>query len=190
MQHAAQGPGTGRRGAVLTNRVVEHDQPHGIVLAGGEIGQRSRQELRVLKLRDLARAEAHRRARIEQDHESRVRLADEALDVRAVGARIHVPVDETRIVAFRVGAILGELLAEAEKRRPVHAGQKPFDDGARDEIEIGEPREGLGVQQVLSRRGPCGHFRQPVLACLCSLATCCTSSVSTLSVSMPSDSAK
>ncbi len=69
----------------------------------------------------LPRAEAHRRARVEQDHEPRVGLADVALDVGALGARVDVPVDEARIVAFGVGAILGELLAEAEERRAMHA---------------------------------------------------------------------
>ncbi len=58
--------------------------------------------LRVLELRDLAAAKAHRRARVEQDHEPRVGFADVALDVRAVGARVHVPVDEPRVVTLGV----------------------------------------------------------------------------------------
>ena len=53
--------------------------------------------------------------------EPRVGLADVALDVSALGARVDVPVDEARIVAFGVRPILGELLAEAEERRAVHA---------------------------------------------------------------------
>ena len=105
-----------------------------------------------MSLRDLAAAEAHRRARVEQDHEPRVGLADVALDVGAVRARVDVPVDEARIVAFGVRAVLGELLAEAEERRAMHARQEAVDDGARDEIEVREPRKRLRLEQMLRYR--------------------------------------
>ena len=152
VQHAAQAAAARRGAAMLANLVVEHDEADGVVLARREVRERRREELAVQQLADLAAAEAHRRARVEQDHEPRVGLADVALDVGAVRARVDVPVDEARVVAFGVRAVLGELLAEAEERRAVHAGQEAVDDGARDEIEVREPRKRLRLEQMLRYR--------------------------------------
>ncbi len=43
---------------------------------------------------------------------ARVGLAFVATDVGALGASVHIPVDEARIVAFDIGAIFLELLTE------------------------------------------------------------------------------
>ena len=123
------------------------------VLARGQIGERGRQELAVLELGHGAGAEAHRGARVEQDHEAGIGLAEEALDIGALGAREHVPVDEARIVAFDVGAILLELLAETVMRRAVQARQETFHGRARDQLEVRETRQDFRRQQSVPDRG-------------------------------------
>src|SRR5262249_405836 len=122
----------------------------------------------------------HRRAGIEQHEEARVGLALISANVRALGARKHVPVDEARVVALDVGAELRKFLAEAEARRAMQADEEAFHGRARDELEVREPREHIGRQQA------CGsgfaHSRPP-------RSWPSTRSVSTLSTVTPSDSA-
>ncbi len=73
-------------------------------------------------------------------------LAQESLDIHPLRACIDVPVDEARIVAFVVHAVLGEFLAEAEFRRAVQADQEALDDGAGDEVEVFQVRQDLRLQ--------------------------------------------
>ena len=73
-----------------------------------------------------------------------IRLADIALDVGALRACVHVPVHEAGIVTLRVGAVLGEFLAEAEERRAVQSGEKTLGDGPGDEIEVGAVKRLFG----------------------------------------------
>ena len=105
------------------------------MLARREKRQACREKLGVLEFADRRTTETHRCAGIEQDDESGIGLTEKTLDVSALGARIHVPVDESRIVAFGIGLVLAKLLAEAKKRRAMQAGQKALDDGASDEDE-------------------------------------------------------
>jgi hypothetical protein len=157
----------------LPARLIEHDQTDGIVLTGREIRERSGEELAVLQLADTARAVVHRRARIEQDHQSRVGLAFVAADVCALGAGEDVPVDEARIVAFDVRAIFLEFLAEAVVRRAMQPGEEALDRRARHQLEVREPRERRWCQQTIESR------RAHLL----------TTSRSTSSTLLPSDSA-
>jgi hypothetical protein len=159
VQHTLHAARLRRCRAVLANLIVEHDEPDRVVLTRREIRERGGEELAVQELRHLAGREPHRGARIEQDHEPRIGLADIALDVGALGARVHVPIDEPRIVAFAVRLVLGELLAETEERRAVHSGQESRNHGARHEIEIRKRRKRLRTKEVLGRRSdPCrGH---------------------------------
>ena len=50
-------------------------------------------------------------------------------------AREDVPIDVAEIVALGVGAILGELLGEAEIGRAMEARDEAIDDGLGDEVE-------------------------------------------------------
>jgi hypothetical protein len=138
------------------NQVGTISVPEPRMLAGGEIGQGRGQILAVLKLVDGSGSERHRRAGIEQNNEPCIGLAQIAFYIGAFGPRINIPVDESRIVAFGVGLVLGELLTEAKKRRPMHAGQESLDDRAGDQVEIRQAGQHLGRQQVpwcrLSRR--------------------------------------
>src|SRR5450759_3271444 len=68
---------------------------------------------------DPVRAELHRPAGVEQNGDLAIGLAAVALEIHALGSRKHVPIDVPQIVAGIVGAVFGELLAEAEIGRAV-----------------------------------------------------------------------
>ena len=140
-------------GRYCADLFVEHDQSDGIVLARRQIRERGGEKLAVLQLADAARAVAHRRARIEQNHQPGVGLAFVASDVSALGAGVDIPVDEARIVAFDVRAIFLELLAEAVVRRAMQTGEKTFDRRARHQLEVREPRQRRWRQQPIESRG-------------------------------------
>ena len=80
----------------------------------------------------------HGVAGVEQDGQQAVGLAAIALQVGALGAGEDVPIDVAQIVAGRVGAVLGELLAEAEIGRAVQAGDEAVDDRLGDQVEAGD----------------------------------------------------
>ena len=67
----------------------------------------------------------------------RVCLAEEPFDIGAVGASVDIPIDESGVVALSVGTVLGEFLAETEKRRTMQAVQKAMHRRARHEFEVG-----------------------------------------------------
>lgn len=89
---------------------------------------------------------------IQRDHQPRVGFALVAADV-GVGAREHVPVDETRVIAFGIGLVLGELLAEAEPRALVHALEEALDRLARHQLQRRKSGKDLRSQQ---RKGTVG----------------------------------
>ena len=60
-----------------------------------------------------------------------------------------------QIVAGSVGAIFGELLAEAEIGRAMQAGDETVDDGLGDQIEAGNSREDLD-RDIAARQAPDG----------------------------------
>ena len=87
------------------------------------------------------RRELHRPAAVQQNRQLAVGLAAIALEIRALGAREHVPIDVAQIVAGRVGAVFGELLAEAEIGRAMQAGDEAVDHGARHQVQAGDAGE-------------------------------------------------
>ena len=132
-----------RRGPdVGADFVVENDQAGGVALVvDREIEQRGRGEARVVHLGHAVRRELHGIAGVEQHGEHAVRFAAIAFQVGALGAREDVPVHVAKIVAGRVGAVLGEFLAEAEIRRAVQPGDEAVDHGLRHQIQAGDPGE-------------------------------------------------
>jgi hypothetical protein len=177
MDHALQTARAAGGRAVLTDLLIEHDQADGVVLPGREIRERGSEELAVLQFAHAAGAVIHRRAGVEQDHQPRVGLAFVAADVSALGARVHIPVDEARVVAFDVRAVFLELLAEAVVRRTMQTGEKALDRQARHQLEVREPRERRRWQQAIE--GPLINMGTHLL----------TTSFSTSSTLLPSDSA-
>lgn len=77
------------------------------------------------------------------------RLSMVALQVCALAAREHVPVDVSQVIARSVRAVLGKLLTEAEVRGAVQTGHEAIDHRARDELEARDRREHGGVEQAL-----------------------------------------
>src|SRR3979411_35232 len=110
---------------VLPHLIIEDDQPGRIALVPDrEIEERRRNKPCVVHLLWRAGRVLHRVARIEQYHELAVRLAAIALQVAPLCAREQIPVHMAQIVTRDVGAVLGELLAEAEVRRSRQAPPK------------------------------------------------------------------
>src|SRR5215831_5519292 len=91
----------------------------------------------------------HGIACVEQYRQQTVRFAPVALQVRALGPRIHVPIDVTQIVARRIRAVLGEFLAEAEVRRAMQARDEAVDDRLGDEVQSGNRVEHSGIEKPL-----------------------------------------
>ena len=85
--------------------------------------------------------ELHRITSIEQHGEHAIRLAAIALQVGALRAGKHIPVHMAEIIAGRVGAVFGELLAESEIRRAVKAGDEAVDDSLRHQVQTGDSSE-------------------------------------------------
>jgi len=72
---------------------------------------------------------AHGRAGVEQHGDLAGRFAAVSLEVGALGTVEDVPIDVPEVVAGGVGAILGELLAEAEVGGAVESGDEAVDYG-------------------------------------------------------------
>ena len=81
------------------------------------------------------RAVAHGLAAIEEDVRDVVGFLLVLLDVIAVAAAEHLPVEVPRVVAGDILAVLGELDGKPAKGRLVRAGHVAFDDRARLDAE-------------------------------------------------------
>src|ERR1700723_3137538 len=169
---------SGGRSNIVPDFVIENDQTRGVALiANREVEQRSGHIARIVDLGDPVGAEVHRIARIQNDREEAVGFAAILLQVHAFRTREHVPVHMTQIVARRIGAVLGELLAKAEIRRAVKARHKAVDDRPRDEIEARNLGEHRRIEKTLQDQAPFGG------------GTCSISLRRISSVLIPSDSA-
>ena len=154
------GPRAGRqhRDDVL----VEGGEADRVALAVHQVAERRREARAVLELRHrVMRPVAHRAADVEHQVAVEVRLLLELLDVVAIAARVDLPVDGGDVVAGNVLAVLGELDAEALERAAVQAGQQPFDDGPRLQLERAEARHDRRVEKRPIVRGP-GHRYIPL----------------------------
>ena len=149
-QQAVQLP-LARRGAdVVAHFVVENDQAGGIALIlDGEIEKRRGRVARVIHLGDAVRRVLHGIAGVEQHGEQAVGFAAIALQVGALGAREDVPIHVAQIVAGRIGAVFGELLAEAEIRRAVQAGDEAVHHRLGDQVEAGNSGEHRRIEKAL-----------------------------------------
>ena len=121
---------------IVAHVVIEDDHAGRVALLVGQIGQRRRQKARVIQLGDAVRAVAHGSAGIQQQGELRIGFAAIAFQIHALGAREDVPIHVAQIVAGRVGAILGEFLAEAEVGRAVQARDEAVHHGLGHQVEV------------------------------------------------------
>src|SRR5687768_15670128 len=76
------------------------------------------------------------------------------LDEVLIRSRVDLPVQRSQVITRYVLAVLRELDAESLVRAAMQAGEEPFDDGARLEIDGAEPRDDRGVEIA---RGAC-HY--------------------------------
>ena len=92
-------------------------------------------------------AVGHRARHVEQHDEVRVRVRLELLHIEAVRLGEQLPVEAARVVAGDIGAVLGEVRGKTEVGRAMQSGDESFDDESRDELEIVNARQHLGVQE-------------------------------------------
>jgi hypothetical protein len=76
----------------------------------------------------------------------------------AVGAREHLPVHETNVIARRVFAVIGELDSRAAIVRLVRAGEGAFGGAARTQADVPQRFHG-GEVEVTVLEGVHGHGR-------------------------------
>jgi len=130
---------------------VEGDDADAVALALGEVAEARPDETAVLELADPAATEAHRLRHVEQDAEVRVGVRLILLDVVAIGAGVQPPVDAPDVIAGDVAAVLGEVDRGAEERRAMQAVDEAFDDVARHQLEVANPREDLRIHESRAR---------------------------------------
>ena len=138
VRHAHELALPGGRLDVVRHVVGENDDARRVALLVGEICERNRQVAAVIELGDVVRGVAHGRAAVEQERELAVGLAAVALQIHALSACEHVPIDVPQIVAGRVGAVLGEFLAEAEVGGFVQARHETVDHRFGDKVQVRE----------------------------------------------------
>jgi hypothetical protein len=106
------------------------------------------QVLAVLELRDPPAREIHRARNVENHREVGVGVGLILLQVVAVGSRVQLPVHPPDVVARHVAAVLGEIDRRAEVRRPVQPVDEPVNYGLREQFEVPNPREDLGIDET------------------------------------------
>jgi hypothetical protein len=137
---------------------VERDQADAIALALREVGEARADEAPVFQLRDAAARELHRPRDVEQHRQVGVGVGFVLLHVVAIGPGEQPPVDAADVVAGDVAAVLGEVDRRAEVRRPVQAVDEAFDDVARQQLEVADPREDLRVDESCAGKGLLLHM--------------------------------
>src|SRR5262249_54859324 len=104
-----------------------------------EIEERRSREARIIHFAEGMRCVTHGVTGIEQQSEQSIGLTAIALQVTAFGSGEHVPIDMPQVVAGRVGAVFGKLLAETEVRGTMEPGDKAIDHSFRHQIQTGYP---------------------------------------------------
>ena len=151
-EHQAQVGGGRARGDVVADLVVEAHQAHRVLLSDHQVAEAGGEVAGVLELRQaiLVARVGHRAAHVEQDMSLEVRLLLILLDVEAIGAAEHLPVNILDVIAGHVLAVLGELDAEALERASVQSRDKPLDDRSRHQIHPSDLRQRLGLDIAIA----------------------------------------
>ncbi len=145
-QHHAQVARPRARRQQRGNAVVERDQAERITLPVHQVGQRAGEVRRVLQLGDRTRRVAHRRADVDQQVTREVGFFLVLLDEVAIRSRVDLPVQRGQVVAGQVLPVFGELDAEPLERTAMQAGQEPFDDRPRLEVDGTEPGDDRRIE--------------------------------------------
>ena len=131
---------------VLARLLIEEAEGDGVALKEDEVGEAGRERLGVLQLRHLGAAVVHRRAAVDQQVHHHIGVLLILLDVVAVGAAEHLPVEVPRIVAHGVLAVLRELDGEALEGRAVVAHAIALHDRAREQAQRLAARDRDGIE--------------------------------------------
>jgi len=76
----------------------------------------------------------------------RICIALKPLYKSAPGPGKYIPIDKTRIIAFRVSSVFREFLAKAEFWRPVQSNHRAFDDRPCDKVQVLQTRKNFREQ--------------------------------------------
>ena len=140
------------RGRSTTGSAPNAIVPEPVAAAGRRVPDRDRDALRDVRLAPVARAERHRRRRVDHEPRDEHALGELDADVRLARARRDVPLDPAHVVARLVGAHLPQLAADARERRAVVAGEQPVDAPADRQLERAQRRRGQRARARLLRR--------------------------------------
>src|SRR5262249_7540766 len=166
-----------RRANVLAHLLGEDDEPGRVaLLVNGEIEERRRKIACVVYFAGRAGGVLHGVAGVKQNRELAVGLPTIAFEIAAFGACEQIPVHMTQIVSRGIGAVLGELLTEAELGGTMQAGDETVNHGFCQQIERGDAHQHFGIEETL-HQASLGR------------GTWATTCLRISSVSMPSDSA-
>ena len=151
---------------VLARLVVEDRHCGGVALEEDEIREARGHHFCIVELAHRTGAVAHGLAAIEQQVRHEVRLLLVLLDVVAVAAPEHLPIEMPRVVAGDVFAVLRKLDRKSAERRLVRTGHVALDNRARLEAEILGLLDRLGIEQRRQGgfRGGAGHRAE---SCMC-----------------------
>ena len=112
-----------------------------------DIAQRHRDATRVIERVRITRA--HRRARIDRDHERQVFLFQKHLEEESIESAIDVPIDESKIVAGRVRTVIREFNALSAAPRTSLTLQLACEDFAAHHIDAIELGHKARVEQII-----------------------------------------
>src|SRR5690606_30871260 len=119
-----------------------------VALPAEEVADRGGETGGVAELRDACRVERHRPRRIDDENRLKIRLVLVLAHEVAIGPRPRAPVEEARIVARSVEAVLRENVRRSFRRASVVASQETACDRPSDELERLELSDGLRIEDV------------------------------------------
>src|SRR5439155_15282254 len=128
-----------------------------------EIREARRQIARILELRDAAAGKLHGFRDVEQHRKVGVGVGLVLLDVVAIRARVHAPVDLADIVARHVAPMLGEIDRRAEIRRAMEAVDEAVHHGARQQVEAPDPRQDFRIDEPRTGNRSASRFHSVYL---------------------------
>ena len=145
---------------IIPNALIKTQQTDGVTLLEEKVGEGGGQCVRIIGFGPIAGAEGHRATLIDQQVATQIGFIFKLLDVIAVAAGVHAPVDIARVIAGYVLAVLRELDREAVVGAAVDTVPKALHDNARAQFQTADLHQGARVDKPITRRVG-GGFRHP-----------------------------
>src|SRR5947199_5553999 len=130
---------------------IEGQETYAIPLVIREVAETCGDDSGVIDLFDVARAVIHGSADVEKDEDACIRLTFIQLYIELVAARKDVPIDSPDLITRHVLAVCGEIHAEAQVRGTVKTLNKTCNDAPRDEFEVLNFHQNLGIDEAVFR---------------------------------------